>query len=151
MAEEDSEALSSVSSVEDGGQCREAGEDNEEDTSSDREAYRQESRIEWLKRTAGSLDFEIKKGAVSDWVVEQRRRKWRWAGHIVRMKGLRWTVRMLHWIPVGGERSRGRPATRWEDELKEFAKSLGKKWEDCAADRGLWGSLEASFVEFGVA
>ncbi len=97
------------------------------------------------------MDFEIKKGAVSDWVVEQRRRKWRWAGHIVRMKGLRWTVRMLHWIPVGGERSRGRPATRWEDELKEFAKSLGKKWEDCAADRGLWGSLEASFVEFGVA
>ena len=55
------------------------------------------------------------------------------------------------WIPVGGERSRGRPATRWEDELKEFATSIGKKWEDCAADRGLWGSLEASVVEFGVA
>ena len=39
VAEEDSEALSSVSSVEDGGQCREAGEDNEEDTSSDGEAF----------------------------------------------------------------------------------------------------------------
>ena len=60
-----------------------------------------ESWIEWLKRTAGSLDFKIKKGAVSDWVVEQRRRKWRWAGHIVRMKGLRWTVLIIFGYQLG--------------------------------------------------
>ena len=40
---------------------------------------REESWQEWLQRTAGSLDAEVKKGAVADWVVEQRRKKWRWA------------------------------------------------------------------------
>ena len=69
----------------------------------------------------------------------------------MRRADLRWTVRMLHWMPVGGERRRERPAKRGEDELKDFAKSIGKRWEDCAADRGLWGSLEASFIEFGAA
>ena len=83
---------------------------------------REESWQEWLQRTAGTLDAEVKKGAVADWVVEQRRRKWGWAGHVARRSDGRWASRMLHWIPHGGERSRGRPATRWEDELEDFSR-----------------------------
>ena len=55
---------------------------------------------------------------------------------------------MLHWIPLGGDRRRGRPATRWEDELEKFAAARGQKWEECALDRTLWESLEADFLEF---
>ena len=108
---------------------------------------REESWHEWLQRTAGSLDAEVKKGAVADWVVEQGRQKWRWAGHVARRRDGRWTSRMLHWLPHGGERSRGRPATRWEDELEVFFKTRGMRWEDCAQDRGAWGQLEQIFVE----
>ena len=108
---------------------------------------REESWQEWLQRTARSLDAEVKKGAVADWVVEQRRRKWGWAGHVARRRDGRWTSRMLHWLPHGGERSRGRPATRWEDELEVFFKTRGMRWEDCAQDRGAWGQLEQIFVE----
>ena len=93
------------------------------------------------------LDAEVKKGAVADWVVEQRRRKWEWAGHVARRRDGRWTSRMLHWLPHGGERSRGRPATRWEDELEDFFKARGMRWEDCAQDREAWGQLEQSFAE----
>ena len=53
------------------------------------------------------------------------------------------------WIPFGGDRRRGRPATRWEDELVKFAAPRGQKWEECALDRMLWQSLEADFLEFG--
>ena len=104
-----------------------------------------------MKRTAGALDAEIEKGLVADWVREQRRLKWRWAGHVVRRNDSRWAVRMLHWIPHGGERRRGRPATRWEDELEQFAKSQGLKWETCALDRNLWAALEEKFIIHGVA
>ncbi len=47
---------------------------------------REESWQEWLQRTARSLDAEVKKGAVADWVVEQRRRKWGWVGHVARRR-----------------------------------------------------------------
>ena len=108
---------------------------------------KEESWQEWLQRTAGSLDAEVKKGAVADWVEEQRRKKWRWAGHVARRRDGRWASRMLHWIPHGGERRRGRPATRWEDELEDFFKARGMRWEDCAEDRDAWWRLEQSFAQ----
>ena len=55
---------------------------------------------------------------------------------------------MLHWIPHGGERRRGRPATRWGDDLEAFAKSQGAKWEDCAKDKELWQDLEPKFRSY---
>ena len=51
-------------------------------------------------------------------VEQQRVRKWRWAGHALRQKDGRWARQMLYWVPHGGERRRGRPATRWEDALE---------------------------------
>ena len=54
---------------------------------------------------------------------------------------------MVNWIPHGGERRPGRPATRWEDSLDSFAKSSGFKWQELARDRDAWDNLESVFVD----
>ena len=45
------------------------------------------------------------------------KQKWRWAGHIARMKDNRWTKRCTEWQPRRGKRSRGRPCRRWQDDI----------------------------------
>ena len=58
-----------------------AGESTDgENEDTDSEGDEEESWIDWLKRTAGALDHQVKKGTLVDSVTEQRRRKWRWAG-----------------------------------------------------------------------
>ena len=57
-------------------------------------------------------------------------------------------TRVLHWLPSKGERTRGRPATRWEDDLEKFAASRNARWEVRAKVRGLWEYLEAEYVEW---
>ncbi len=105
-----------------------------------------ESWVEWLMRTARDVGHQVVKGNVEDWVTEQRRRKWRWAGHVSRRTDGRWSTRMLYWLPHSGARERGRPATRWEDDLKEFAAIKGAKWYTLAKDRGVWDGFEEEFV-----
>ena len=61
--------------------------------------------------------FNQEGGALVDWVAEQRRRKWRWAGHADRRLCGRWSNRFFQWLPHSGERRRGWPLTRWEDRL----------------------------------
>ncbi len=43
--------------------------------------------------------------------------KWRNAGHIVRDKKNKWGTKILNRRPFGESRKRGRPATRWRDEI----------------------------------
>ena len=55
---------------------------------------------------------QLLKAPVSDWVTEQRRRKWRWAGHVVRLDAEKWQLKALNWYPEDGSRRVGRPARR---------------------------------------
>ena len=116
---------------------------------SDSEEFAQESWPDWLKRTAARIGDFIKSGHITDWVEEQRRRKWRWAGHVMRREDDRWTTRIVHWVPQGGERLQGRPLARWEDALVSFCKDAGFRWETIAQDRGIWESWEEEFVRRG--
>ena len=109
----------------------------------------EETWIEWVKRTTREAEGAGRKANVVDWVEEQRRRKWRWAGHVARRADLRWSKAMLDWEPVAGERRWGRPITRWEDSLVRFAKSQGVDWRQCAQDRERWSSLEEEFARTG--
>ena len=71
--------------------------------------------------------------------------------NVNRRKCIEWCLdRVCVWMALGGGRKRGRPATRWEDELEKFAAARGQKWEECALDLILWESSEADFLEFGV-
>ena len=42
--------------------------------------------------------------------------KWRWDGHIARMKNNRWTIRSTEW-QIKGVRSVGKPKRRWVDDV----------------------------------
>ena len=88
---------------------------------------------------------------VRDWVEEQRRLKWKWAGHVARRLDNRWTNKVLFWQPAG-QRQQGRPQTRWEDTIKQFLSARfqdgidTQTWTELAQDRAGWGLWEADFA-----
>lgn len=58
--------------------------------------------------------------------------KWRWAGHVARLRDKRWTKRVTTWAAPQGKRKRGRPIASWEDEIK---KTAGPNWIHVAQSR----------------
>lgn len=65
------------------------------------------------------------KAGITNWVAEQQRRKWRWAGNVARQKDGRWTTAVLDWRPLG-DRPRGYSPSRRTDDFVAFCESLGK-------------------------
>jgi hypothetical protein len=112
-----------------------------------------ESWIDWIRR----VTFESEKHFVQiggrDWVEEQRRRKWHWAGHVARRTDARWARLLIDWTPHGC-RSRGHPATRWSDVLTAFFRNSLQEdteddaWKHQALDRDVWNMLEEQFLDY---
>ena len=71
------------------------------------------------------------------------KQKWRWAGHLGRMKDNRWTKRCTEWQPRRGQRKRGRPTRRWRDDIETAA---GKTWMRRTDDRPGWRGLSEGYV-----
>ena len=138
---EDGSVSSSNSSIERG---TEGGEEEDEEEE-DEDGGAGESWIDWMRRTAGVMRDFADQGRVADWATEQRRRKWRWAGHVARRTDGRWTTWMLDWQPVGGFRAPGRPMARWEDVLVSFMQGRGRSGQ-LAQDRDCWSALEDEFA-----
>ncbi|GBP84556.1 hypothetical protein EVAR_89539_1 [Eumeta japonica] len=57
--------------------------------------------------------------------------KWKWAGHMIRTTGERWTKLVTTWKGPKG-REAGRPIDRWTDDLRKVA---GDNWIQAAGDR----------------
>jgi len=77
------------------------------------------------------LNVTYKDRKTNHWVRDQtkvmdimekiiKNRKWTWAGHISRRTDNRWSAALTVWIPMGGERNRGRQRKRWRDELEQY-------------------------------
>ena len=105
----------------------EASEDSDEPQGGidgDEEGQEQGSVLEdwvtWIVRTTAMAEKELQHVGAEDWVQQQKRQYWRWAGHVTRMTDARWTVKVLNWIPDGGSRRPGHPKKRWNDDLAEF-------------------------------
>ena len=82
---------------------------------------------------------EIRRQTGVDDIFERiAKQTWRWAGHIARMEDGRWTKKLLEWRPREDKRSRGRPPTRWTDDIKR----ISTNWVDAAKDRENWRHLE---------
>ena len=107
---------------------------------------KEESWVEWIQRTTGVALKEAEKAKVPDWVLEQRRRKWQWAGHLMRRTDSRWSTTTLLWTPVGGQRRVGHPPTRWTDSIEAMLNHCGEKWAALASDRNAWAEKAARFA-----
>ena len=112
-----------------------------------------ESWVEWVKRTTVEAESLYKEFGGMDWVREQRRRKWQWAGHIARRTDERWTRRVLDWEPWG-VRKRGRPCARWTDVIRKFFEdSFGENvptdyWKSQAQNRQTLHLSEQEFLDY---
>ena len=80
---------------------------------------------------------------VTDVVNQIGQLKWNWVRHVGRMSDGRWTKRFLEWRPRLDKRSKGRPPTRWMDDLRRF----GVIWIQRAQDRKEWAEMEEAYVQ----
>ena len=81
---------------------------------------------------------------VRDAVISVLHLKWNWAGHVARMTDGRWTKRLVEWRPRHeAYRSRGRPPSRWTDDIKRVAGN----WIQVAQNRRKWLELREAFVQ----
>eukprot|EP00973_Karenia_brevis_P079033 10967489-Karenia_brevis.AAC.1 len=65
--------------------------------------------VEWVQRATHTAEEHLRRCGIEDWVTAQRRKKWRWAGHLARRADGRWSTKLLEWTPVDGFRNPGHP------------------------------------------
>ncbi|GFN77359.1 endonuclease-reverse transcriptase [Plakobranchus ocellatus] len=95
-----------------------------------------ERKIVGIKLTDRVKCSEIRKRTqIQDIVDFVAKQKWKWAGHVARLKDNRWTLRVTEWQPRNGKRSRGRQARIWRDDI---VKMKGNTWSRDARDRDEW-------------
>ena len=82
---------------------------------------------------------------VKDILETVKERKWKWAGHVARMKDKRWTVEITDWRPMDGKRGRGRPRKRWRDEIDWYWGSVA--WKEKAQNRAEWKLHAEAFIQ----
>jgi hypothetical protein len=65
----------------------------------------------------------------------------RWFGHVQRMEDNRIPKRVLY-MNLGTTRLRGRPRSRWQDEVREDGRTVGGEgWQEKVHNRGEWKKL----------
>lgn len=60
-----------------------------------------------------------------------------WSYHEV----IRWTTVVTNWKPKQGGRKRGRPTTRWEDDLVAYD---GPGWKELTKEKTRWKNMLCS-------
>ena len=89
-------------------------------------------------------NIEIRsKTKLADILAQIASMKWKWAGHLARTSDNRWTKTLLQWRPWQDKRSRGRPPTRWTDDIKRVATNWIQEAQDCAN----WSLLGEAYIQ----
>ena len=108
-----------------------------------------ETWVDWLIRTTSIAEDAFKRARIPNWITEQRRRLWCFAGHTARRQDGRWNRLLLKWKPRRTCRLPWRPTTRWSDQIDKYWSSHEVEaggWIGCAQDRRRWEQCEAEFV-----
>ena len=109
-----------------------------------------ETYVEWIQRATHWAELQYSKIGGALWTIQQKKRKWRFAGHVARAMDGRWESRLLYWRPDGGTRRVGRPVARWTDELDDFMEDRMQcdagSWISFAQDKDAWREWESEFA-----
>jgi len=106
--------------------------------------HRRMMRISWTEhRTNNSILQELEPACR---LLEVKRRKLRYFGHVVRADNL--CTYVLHGI-VAGKRRRGRPRRRWTDDIKQWTGIPVAECVQLAKDRSAWRALVSVSVISG--
>ena len=98
-------------------------------------------KIRWQDRVSNEEIW--RRTGMGGIVLEVKRRRWTWLGHVLRMKKGRHPLEALSWAPPG-KRNRGRPLGTWRRTIEEEMKAAGKTWRELcwlAQDRTAWRRL----------
>ena len=90
-----------------------------------------------------STNWIRKQNGVADIIRSIRESKHRWSANVARRHDNRWTIRVTEWISRGHKRPRGRPTTRWCDDLIQY---VWPTWRHIAKDRKLWKVCREGFL-----
>ena len=116
--------------------------------------------VEWIQRATHQARRLADEAGVRDWVHAHARRKWLWAGHVMRRPTSTWLWRVTSWRDhdwdriadeLGGQRLR-RPSRRrwmkWEDPLwSYFSERPDQSWTKEALDKEQWNAKADAFAQ----
>ena len=92
------------------------------------------AQTEKLQSTQRAMERKILDIGKSDKI--SKRLKFKYAGYMYREKEGRWNKIAKDWTPYEGKRGRGRPSTRWRDEIRN---RVGRIWKRITGDiRDQW-------------
>ena len=98
------------------------------------------------KKKASEIREQTK---VEDIIKSIKKKKWQWVGHVCRRQDNRWTKKVTDW-DINDKRPKGRPPTRWRDEIDKFEKSGVRNWKQTwkqkTQDRKDWKKLGEAYV-----
>ena len=111
-----------------------------------------------LHATHERLTHFCKQSNISSWSVIARTRQWQFIGNVMRGDSRKWCFQLFRWIPLG-ERARGRPRMRFQDQfdlywdhMKAVARSANLRardhWIDAIDDHKRWAKQLPSFIEY---
>ena len=112
-----------------------------------------ENHIEWLQASTRQVEAVMSKFNMSSWTSLQRSKASRWAGKMVQTPDERWTATVAGWR-AHGNRSRGRPKTRWSDSMNAFLSNVtglphtDDDWCRIARDVTQWSKYTHAYVAF---
>jgi len=80
---------------------------------------------DWIRRCTHDVEMRMKTLKLDDWVVLQRRRKWRCARKVMMTAETDWMLMTMRWDPtldhlLNSRRRQGRPKTRWCDDIRRY-------------------------------
>ena len=91
--------------------------------------------VDWIRRCTHEAEKQIADLGIDDWVSIHRRRKWRWAHFVAIDQNSKSALKALTWDPTldpryNPTRRRGRPQTRWTDDLVQHVTTSTQSTEE---------------------
>ena len=104
-----------------------------------------------MKRMNARISDAMCQYPIASWTQQLRNRKFTSASTFASWSG--WHTHAIKWVPATNwghnftqmpHRKQGRPATRWDDDLRSFAANYFRidDWLDCAAFSHQWRELQ---------